>query len=201
MLTCRGKAVARLDPVVEIYQGHRHSYEYYGAPRSPSDTQQIGGYQPAGFVWNAWARGYRLGVESSSDHVSTHMSYAVVLAEDAGREALVNAFRKRHSYAATDNIILDVRAGDHVMGDEFTTRRSVTLNVKTIGTRPIKRVVVIKNNGYVYRARPTGREVSQVEFTWQDTNQPSGTLAYYYVRLEQVDGQLAWSSPIWVRYE
>ena len=190
-----------VEPVVEIYQGHRHNYEAYGAPRSPNENQQIGGYQPAGFVWNAWARGYRLGVQSSSDHVSTHMSYAVALAEDATREALVDAFRKRHTYAATDNIVLDVRAGDHIMGDEFTAKRTVTLKVRAIGTDRIERVVVIKNNGHVYQTGPTGRQVREVEFTWRDTNQPSGTLAYYYVRVEQADGQLAWSSPIWVRYE
>src|SRR5207244_8930315 len=44
---------AEFEPVVEIYQGHRHNYEHFGAPRSPTEDTQIGGYQPAGFVWNA----------------------------------------------------------------------------------------------------------------------------------------------------
>lgn len=194
----------QVEPVVEIYQGHRHNYEHSGAPRSATPETQIGGYQPAGFVWNAWARGYRLGVQSSSDHVSTHMSYAVAIAEAASREALLEAFRKRHTYAATDNIVLDVRAGEHLMGDEFTSSEPVRLRVRAIGTGPIRRVVVIKNNGYVYETAPRDREV---DFTWQDVNTPAqprqapSSLHYYYVRLEQDDGQLAWSSPIWVRYQ
>ncbi|MDA2923620.1 hypothetical protein MYX65_03010 [Acidobacteria bacterium AH-259-L09] len=187
-----------VEPMVEIYQGHRHNYEHYGAPRSATAETQIGRYQPAGFVWNALARGYRLGFESSSDHVSTHISYTMALAEGASREALVDAFRKRHCYAATDNILLDVRAGDHLMGDEFSSQEPVRLWVKVIGTRPIDKISIIKNNGYVYSMTPTGAEA---EFTWQELNQPAGTLAYYYVRMEQEDGQLAWSSPIWVRYE
>jgi hypothetical protein len=187
-----------VEPVVEIYQGRRHNYEHYGAPRSATADNNIGGFQPAGFVWNAWARGYRLGIQSSSDHMSTHISYAVALAEEAGREALVDAFRKRHCYGATDNIILDVRAGEHLMGDEFSSREPVRLEVKAIGTQPIRRVFIVRNNGYVYEAGPSEAEI---EFTWQDLRQASGTLSYYYVRLEQEDGQLAWSSPIWVRYE
>ncbi len=187
-----------VEPVVEIYQGHRHNYEHYGAPRSATPETQIGGYQPAGYVWNAWARGYRLGVQSSSDHVSTHMSYAVVLAEEASREGVVDAFRKRHCYGATDNIVLDVRAGEQLMGDEFKSKTPVRLSVKAIGTQPIRRAVVIKNNGYVYETGPAG---NTLEFEWQDGEQPAGTVAYYYVRIEQADGQLAWSSPVWVRYE
>ncbi len=113
-----------VEPVVEIYQGHRHNYEHFGAPRSPTEATQIGGYRPKGFIWNALKKGYRLGFQSSSDHVSTHWSYGVVLAEDNSRQAIIDAFKQRHSYAATDNILLDVRSGDHLMGDDFTTDRA-----------------------------------------------------------------------------
>ena len=112
-----------VEPVVEIYQGHRHNYEHFGAPRSATEETQIGGYQPAGFIWNALEKGYRLGFQSSSDHVSTHMSYAIVLADDVSRQGIIDAFKKRHCYAATDNIILDVRCGEHLMGDIFETQR------------------------------------------------------------------------------
>ena len=70
-------------------------------------------------VWNALAMQYRLGFEASSDHISTHISYAIALAEDTTRPAILDAFRRRHCYAATDNIIMDVRSGEHLMGDEF----------------------------------------------------------------------------------
>ena len=125
-----------VEPVVEIYQGHRHNYEHPGAPRSPTEATKIGGYQPKGFIWNALEKGYKLGFESSSDHVSSHLSYAILYAEDTSRPALIDAFKRRHCYAATDNILLDVRSGDHFMGDSFATREKPSLQVVVKGTAP-----------------------------------------------------------------
>ena len=71
-----------IEPVVEIYQGARNSYEVLGGPRvHDPDTppkNAPGGFKPLGMVWNAWAKGYRLGTITSSDHGSTHISYALV---------------------------------------------------------------------------------------------------------------------------
>src|SRR5262249_41940541 len=118
-----------VEPVVEIYQGHRHNYEHLGAPRSATKDTNIGGYEPSGFVWNAFGKRYRLGFQASSDHVSTHMSYAVVLTADVSRQGIIDAFKRRHSYGATDNIILDVRSGKQLMGDIFETKQRPALEV------------------------------------------------------------------------
>ena len=85
------------------------------------DTEQVNliGYQPEGMVSVAWAKGYKLGMIASSDHCSTHISYALVYTGDPTRQGILDAIRKRHTYGATDNIILDVRMGEHFMGDEF----------------------------------------------------------------------------------
>ena len=72
----------KVEPVVEIFQGLRTSNEYQGAPRaarSAEDNPSGGGFQEAGFVWNAYSKGYRLGTIASSDHYSTHISYAMAL--------------------------------------------------------------------------------------------------------------------------
>jgi hypothetical protein len=39
--------------------------------------------------------------------------------EATSRAAILDAFKRRHCYAATDNILMDVRCGEHLMGDEF----------------------------------------------------------------------------------
>jgi hypothetical protein len=186
-----------LEPFVEIYQGHRQSYEYLGAPRSARrQGESIGGWQPLGMVWNALAMQYRLGFQASSDHISTHISYAVALAEDITRPAILDAFRRRHCYAATDNIIMDVRSGEHLMGDEFDADGPVKLQVVVRGTSPVARIDVIKDFIYAYSTEP---RKEQVEFQWTDDerNRPAG-LSWYYVRAIQTDGELAWASPIWV---
>ncbi len=187
----------QFEPFVEIYQGHRQSYEYLGAPRSARRPgESIGGWQPLGMIWNALAMQYRIGFEASSDHISTHISYGVALAEDASRKAILDAFRRRHCYAATDNIIMDVRSGDHLMGDEFNADWPVKLRVFIHGTRPVARVDIIKDFQYVYSTEP---KVQQVSFQWTDEEKgrPAG-LSWYYVRTIQDDGELAWASPIWV---
>jgi hypothetical protein len=187
-----------VEPVVEIYQGHRHNYEHLGAPRSPTEATQIGGYRPKGFVWNALMKGYRLGFQSSSDHVSTHWSYGVVLAEANTRQAIIDAFKRRHSYAATDNILLDVRSGEHLMGDAFATDRAPTISIKVVGTNTIARVHVIRDDRYALTTEP-GADSAALSYT-DETARP-GEAHYYYVRVEQADTNLAWSSPMWISFE
>src|SRR5262249_4556696 len=117
----------QVEPIVEIYQGDRMSYEHEGAPRAGYDPQtnklaaNVAGRLRKGFSTLALQKAYRLGFQASSDHWSTHISFFIVLAEKNDRASLLEAIKKRHCYGATDNIILDVRSGNHVMGDEFTT--------------------------------------------------------------------------------
>ena len=192
-----------VEPLVEIYQGDRVSAEYEGAPRAAWGgklTGAPGGFRPAGFVWNAWAKGYKLGVQSSSDHLSTHISYACTLAEEFTRDGLLTAMKKRHSYGATDNIILDYRlrasnGAEHLQGDILTTGRGFSLWVKIIGTAPVRQIDIIKNNTFVHTSQPMQQEV---EFTFTDTRAADQPENYYYVRATQADDQIAWSSPIWV---
>ena len=74
-----------------------------GGPRAPTENQA--GRFAAGFVTQAWAKGIKMGVEASSDHVSTHISYACFYVNQVSREAIMAAMKARHSYAATDNIV------------------------------------------------------------------------------------------------
>jgi hypothetical protein len=186
----------KVEPFVEIYQGDRDSYEYFGAPRvahGPADA--VGGWRPLGMVWNALALQYKLGFQSSSDHISTHISFAVAIAERPDREAILDAFQRRHCYAATDNIVLDVRSGDHLMGDEFTTDGAVSLKVMAHGTALVKRVDIIKDFHHVYSAEPNK---DRVEFTWTDEDGVNRAPSWYYVRVLQEDGEIAWGSPMWI---
>ena len=186
------------EPIVEIFQGHRNSYEALGAPRvARRPREAIGGFQPYGLIWNALGLQYRLGFQASSDHISTHISYGVAIAEDRSRASILDAFKKRHCYAATDNILLDVRIGDHLMGDEFDADGPIRLKVLAHGTRPIARVDVIKDFKYVYSTTP---DKARVEFEWLDEERRGPGLSWYYVRAIQDDGELAWGSPFWVHF-
>ncbi len=191
-----------VEPLVEIYQGFRNSYEHEGAPKSATADRPFlfkSGYRPLGFYWNALAKGYKLGVQASSDHISTHLSYACLYTTGLSRQQLLDAMRARRSYGATDNILLDYRlvepgGAEHLMGAQVTLSGTPRLKVHAVGTAPIQRVDIIKNGRYLYTSEPGKPEA---EVTFSDPEAAPGEF-YYYVRVRQYDGQLAWSSPIWV---
>jgi hypothetical protein len=191
-----------VEPIVEIYQGDRMSYEYEGAPRAGFDPKSnklpanIGGWEPKGFINLALHKGYRLGFQSSSDHWSTHISFCIALAERHDRQAIMDALRLRHCYGATDNIILDVRSEGHLMGDEFKTAAAPTLQVTVHGTQPLAVVEILKDSDVVATFKPGKRDYKG---TWTDPK-PTAGIHYYYVRVEQTDEELAWASPLWIDY-
>ncbi|MCX7012853.1 MAG: hypothetical protein NTW86_09900 [Candidatus Sumerlaeota bacterium] len=184
-----------VEPVVEIYQGCRQSYEMPGAPRSNTAEDSRSGWRPFGFVSLALQKGYRLGFESSSDHGAVHISYCNVWAEDLSREAIYNAMKQRHVYGYTDNIIAEFHCGDHFMGDEFELAGKPTFKIHLVGTKPLAKVDIVKDGQYVYSAQPNAQDVA---FDWTDAAPRAGKTSYYYVRGEQSDGELVWVSPMWI---
>ena len=189
-----------VEPIVEIYQGDRMSYEKEAAPRAGYDPKgdkkpaNIAGWFPLGFVNHALDKGYRLAFQSSSDHTSTHISFCIVMAERHDRAGILDAIKKRHCYAATDNIILDVRSGGQVMGDEFKSNGAPTLQIKVVGTEKLTKVEVIKDSDVVHTFEPGKTEF---EDKWTDPKPAAGT-HYYYVRVQQSDDEIAWGSPLWI---
>lgn len=187
------------EPIVELYQGDRMSYEMEGAPRAGYEAKSgktpvnIAGWYPKGYINLALQKGYRLGFQSSSDHMSTHLSYCVALAESPDRDGILAALKKRHCYAATDDIILDVTSGDHVMGDEFAADKA-TLTIKVRGTGPLSKVHILRDSAIVKTYATSDAELNA---DWIDPAPLAGT-HYYYVRVEQADGNLAWGSPLWI---
>jgi hypothetical protein len=90
-----------------------------------------------------------------------------------------------------------------MMGDIVSASTAPKLTVDVQGTAPIKKIDVIKSNKYVYQAAPPKgmKELpKKFDLTYVDSIITPGEY-YYYVRVEQTDGQLAWSSPIWVTYK
>ena len=186
---------AELEPWVEIYQGDRQNYEMPDGPRTNSADDSIGGWRPLGFVANALAKGYRLGFQASSDHLSTHMSYANVWVSEPTREGLMAGIRKRRVYGATDNILADVRSSGHFMGEEFETDGAPRLEILLVGTAEFGRIAIIKDGRYVHSVNPGTR---RVRMSWTDNALQAGDASYYYVRGEQVDGEIVWVSPMWI---
>src|SRR5262249_20043034 len=177
----------KAEPTVQIYQGDRMSYEHEDAPRAGYDPKinklpaNVAGWFPKGFINHALQKGYRLSFQASSDHWSTHISYFIILAERNDREALLDAVKKRHCYGATDNIVVDFRSGDHVMGDEFTAAAAPTFRIHVVGTGNLAKIDVLKDSQVVETLRPKG---TTYRGSWT-APAGAGASTYYYVRVLQ----------------
>ena len=193
---------SRVETMVEIYQGARQNYERPGAPRAPEPNDVIGGWFPLGFVSAALLKGHRLAFTASSDHHSTHVSYTMAYVRDNSREALLDAMRRRHVYAATDNIIAEMRSSangkEYLLGDEFASPTPPELRLKLIGTAPFKKITLIKDDQEVHVVTPNQ---SEVDLTWRDPKPIAGKTSYYYFRGEQIDDEIVWVTPMWIKYE
>lgn len=81
------------------------------------------------------------------------------------------------------------------MGDEVNAVGAPKLGVKVIGTSDLAKVEVLRDSAVVAELAVKGRECA-VE--WTDPA-PAAGVHYYYVRVQQKDGELAWTSPLWIR--
>jgi hypothetical protein len=104
--------------------------------------------------------------------------------------------KKRHCYGATDAIILDVRSGNYVMGDEFKTKQAPALDLNVIGTGKLAKIDILRDSEVIHTIKPAG---SDYRGTWTDPAPLPGA-HYYYVRVLQADDEIAWGSPMWINY-
>ena len=199
----RGVDWGRIDqdlvPVVEMCSGHGLA-EYLGNPRPYGGNKPMGPSLPGGFAQDALTRGLRLGFICSSDDHSAHagkMGFLVAVYVDSfDRAGILNALRDRRCYGSTGaRILIDVRANDEPMGAVIRCQTPPRLSVRVHGTNPLQLVEVVKDGEVCYSRSPDS-ESCKFDYMAQGLDRQE---SYYYVRVTQTDGEMAWSSPIFVR--
>ena len=144
-----------VEPIVEIYQGDRMSYEKQDAPRAGYDpkgdasrpTSPAG--SPRASSTTPWTRATSLGFQSSSDHWSTHISFCIVLAEKHDRAGILDAIKqapllRRHGQHHPGRPQRQPPDGRRVQGSG-----APTLDVHVIGTADLDEVVVLRDSKVV----------------------------------------------------
>jgi len=184
-------------------------------PRLALEQDKIGQWKGRN-VQDALARGYRMGIMVAGDihdghpgnsnwllphFIRPHKYYwggkTAVFAKELTREGIFDALYHRRCYGTTGaRILVEFSIDGHIMGEEFKTASIPTISVKVAGTRPIKSVYLIRNNNVIYTYTHLKQEV---DFSYTDTNIEKCD-NYYYIRIVQIDDEMAWSSPIWVKY-
>ncbi|HJL15739.1 MAG TPA: CehA/McbA family metallohydrolase [Sandaracinaceae bacterium LLY-WYZ-13_1] len=114
-----------------------------------------------------------------------------VQAEGCTRQAILDAIRARRCYATSGvPILLDLRAGGAPMGSEVTVDGPVPARAEARCASPIESLMLIGPDGPLATVAGAG----QTEATLEATVEPG----WVYARVEQTDGEMAWSSPIWL---
>lgn len=155
--------------------------------------------RPASPMVVAFQPGIRKGSGETCDLNRTYLKrnlcgITAVFAKELTREAVFDAIRTRRGYATTGaRILLNFSVNDVPMGQEGPVGKSARVRVRIAGTAPIAWTTVVRNNEDVHRVAGEGLDQ---EFEWEDAGATSGS--WYYVRVMQEDGHMAWASPVWL---
>lgn len=135
-----------------------------------------------------------------------------ILSKEHTRASLFEAMQNRSCYATTgERIIVGIHIAGFSMGSELETKARPGLEFNRhitgycIGTAPIVEAALIRN-GKIFRKLDVKEDIVEFEI---DDMEPLKSVAfpakddkppfvYYYLRVVQEDGHIAWSSPIWV---
>lgn len=111
-----------------------------------------------------------------------------VQAHDCSRAAVMEALMARRCYATSGaKILLDVRADGAPMGSALDDRAEAAFTVSAVGTAELARIELVGPSGVLARTAPNAAE-GRLEA------RVGG--AFVYARVVQIDGEMAWSSPV-----
>ena len=156
------------------------------------------------FEWllrEAIERGYKVGIVCGSDDhkgrpgasypgsssFGVYGGLTCVLASELTRASLFEALRARRCYGTTGSrIALDVRSGEHRMGEEFAVTAAPTISVVAHGTADIEEIAVMRGLECIHRVPEVmPRHETRVRIVW------SGARIKGRDRLARWDGSLA----------
>jgi hypothetical protein len=192
-----------LEPVTEIVSVH-------GSSEALDSPGVLRGPVEGNFVRDALDRGYRLGFIGSGDSHDGHpglagiaspsSGLAALMTEDHTRSGVREALTARRVYATKGpRILLHATLDGQPMGAEVAAGERAAdhaLVVLALTEEPISRLDIVRSGRVVESVRPTEDDyLLRVE-----RSVPAlGAGEYLYLRVVQIDGGAAWSSPFFPR--
>jgi hypothetical protein len=148
-----------VSPVVEIFSEHGCS-ESVAAPVGDFIRHSMGGRVTENTIERQLSKGLRFGfVASTDDHRGYPGAYGeglvAIWARDNSATALVDAVRKRRTYAVTgDRIQLDFTVNDQPMGSEIKPTSQRQIDVRVESPDSIKSIELVRNGRVIQRHFP-----------------------------------------------
>jgi hypothetical protein len=110
------------------------------------------------------------------------------------RQAVFEALWNRRVFASTNvRIYLEFSVCGAPMGARVTTTATRPIRVRAASDKPIATVEIIRN-GVDWRVIKFNQQ--EVDCAIEDSDTTAS--AWYYARITRADGEMAWSSPVWV---
>jgi hypothetical protein len=179
-------------PLVEIFQV-RGSYEYANCPMGPQAYGRVGGEGEtidAGCIRTVLGKNYKLGFTAGGEHEGVGVT--AVFAEELTRDGIFAALRRRSVYGTTgDRIFVEFRVDGALMGSEIPASEAPELSIRVAGTTDIASITVVRDGEEVHRWLHLD---SAVDLSWRDETAGS----YYYAVIRQTNGEMAWTSPVFL---
>lgn len=138
-----------------------------------------------------------------------------ILADTLSRQTLFDALYNRHCYATTgERIVLGLDLAGKPMGSEIDAAQKPGLHVNrhlsgyVAGTCQLAKVELIRNGKVLTTFTPKSHfldfeydDLEPLSDVVIDAEDGAPPFVFYYLRVTQVNGHMAWSSPIWVDYK
>ena len=115
-------------------------------------------------------------------------------AKELTREAIWDAFWNYRVYATSfDRIYVEFTVDGQIMGSKLETAGHSLIEYYVVGAEDDLDVSLIRNNKVV---RKDSSSTGHIQVSFKDET-PVGS-NFYYIRVEQNNGERAWSTPVWV---
>ena len=148
-------------------------------------------------------KGWHIGVfESDDSHKAqwgtTNGRWTVAVAPELTRQSILDALRSSHTYMTRDrNCKLLFTGNGKLMGETIdvgSTQIKLSINIEDPDTNDVIQEVALFHNGLVEKSIVPMSNTYTAEFTYPVTPGPN----YYFIRVIQKDGDVMWSSPVFV---
>ena len=214
--------------VVEIYNawGSSECLGKDGNPHPITCTEKSGVFEAAeGSIRKALSKNCRFGFVAGGlddrgvfgnlyegDQTQYFPGLTGILAEEQTRESLFSALYNRRCYATTgERIVVGFFLAGAFMGSELNTKNKPGLVYNryisgyVAGVTPIASIEFIRNGSVIHTMHP---KEPHLEFSFDDSESIAEVMfpavgekmpfVYYYLRVTQENGHIAWTSPIWI---
>ncbi len=200
--------------LIEIYSSHGCA-EYKDCPREipylQKQVQKSSETNRDTYIQSALNLGFRMGTTAGSDTHSGRPGYSdwtrvtrtymggltAVFAEKLTREAIWDALYQKKCYATTGNrSLLQFSVNDHMMGSEITISDDEKINIHAscYADGFLTGYRIYRNGEILFSDDELSGDYFEKEFECE----PKGDSDWYYIRFDLEEGEMVWSTPIWV---